>query len=176
MASGMTIKDRMERGGPVLKALSSRFEALINAVNGIIAERAGESPHKINDVTNIISLGKTNSIDSVVDLEQELIDDYEAHIGSTTYHAAGDSTNVVTELGVVKEIYTLLNELKVDYAANRINVTSHHGAADSTNIVTAANATSKSLAILLANDLHTNLLAHMALTAGTVHGAADAGD
>ena len=128
----------------------------------------------MNDTSNAITVANANSLDTVIDLEQQCIDNYETHIGSTAYHLAADSTNVVTELGLAKEAYTLLNELKVDYAANRVNVTSHHGASDSTNVVTAADATTKATAVTLANDLRTQLNAHMALTAGSVHGAADA--
>ncbi len=177
MGDGRTLRDRMNNAGPLWRAMATRFEQLIAAINELRTTLVlGQNPHKVNDTADAITIANANSLDSVIDLEQQLIDNYETHIGSTSYHLAADSTNVVTELGVAKEAYTLLNELKVDYEANRVNVTSHHGGSgDTTNTVTAvSDATTKATAITLANALKTKLIAHMALTAGSVHGAADA--
>jgi len=171
--AGISLKDRMDRAGPLWKAMRPRMEAIITAINELRTLLVtGQNPHKVNDVTNVLTEGAAGGIDDVVDLAQDLITQYEAHIGSTTHHLAADSTNVVTETGVPIEVYTLLNEIKTDYEANRVNVTSHHGAADSTNAVTAADADTKAKAITLANDLKTQLNAHMA-TVDSVHGAAD---
>lgn len=171
---GKSLYDRMISSGPVLKALAPKLEAVIAAINEIRSiSVVGQNPHKVNDSTNELSSTASNSVDTAIDLYQDAITKYEAHIASATHHLAADTTNVVTEVGVPIEIYTLLNELKVDYEANRVNTTSHHSASgDTTNTITAANATTKALAVLLANDLKTQLNAHMA-TASDFHGGAD---
>jgi hypothetical protein len=152
-------------GNPITKALVSRLEPLITGYNELIKKVfLGTAPHKVNDVTNVIVLGEapvSAGLDAVIDLGQELITKYEAHIASTTHHIGADSTNVVTELGVPIEVYTLLNELKVDYEAHRVlTAASVHAGADATNTITAANATTKALAVALANDLVETLQAN----------------
>ena len=172
-----SIKSRMKRGDPILKALVDRLDKLINGHNRLVAIIfGGQNPHEANDATNVVTVAAAvDDIDEVINLEQDLIDQYEAHLADTGAHIGADSTNVVTELGVAKEVYTLLNEIKVDYEANRVNVTTHHGAADSTNTVAAvADADTKAKAITLAMALKVAYEAHRILTAGSVHGAADA--
>jgi len=80
---------------------------------------------------------------------------------------------VVSELGVPEEIYLLLDELKVDYEAHRVLTGgSVHSGADSTNTITAADATTKALAVLLANDLSTIMQLNFA-NVSTHHGLSD---
>lgn len=171
----MKMRDRIRRAGPLWNAMYERLDALIKAHNelvGIIF--SGQNPHAVNDTTNVLSIGYAgNDVDSIIDLEQDLITTYEAHLADDTSHSAADSTNVVTEAGVPIEIYTLLNELKVDYEAHRVlTAGSVHAGADSTNTVTAANADTKAKAILLANDLRTQFIANYA-NVTSHHGAAD---
>ena len=167
----------MKRGDPILKALVDRMDKLINGHNRLVAiVVGGQNPHEVNDATNVVTItAAVDKQDQVVDLAQNLITQYEAHLADTTTHIGADSTNVVTELGVPEEIYALLNELKTDYEANRVNVTSHHGGSgDTTNAISAANADTKAKAVTLAMDLKTKYEAHRILTAGSVHAAADA--
>lgn len=171
---GKTIYDRMISADPLQKVLAPRLQAMIDAINEIgRVSIAGQNPHKVNDTANVLTLTTANDVDTAVDLYQEVITRYEAHIDSTAYHLAADTTNVVTEVGVPQEIYTLLNEIKTDYELNRVNTTSHHGATDDVNTVSAADADTKAKAIILSNDLKTQLNAHMA-TLESVHGAEDA--
>jgi len=170
----MNMRDRMRRASPLMKALVSRMDLLIAGHNELVAiVIGGQHPHKVNDVTNVLTLGAANVLDEIIDLEQEIITQYEAHIASTTHHIGADSANAVTELGVPKEIYALLDELKVDYTAHKALVDSVHAGADSGNAITAADATSKALAVLLANDLKAMFVANYANTS-THHTAADA--
>ncbi|MFA5048646.1 MAG: hypothetical protein WC516_06500 [Patescibacteria group bacterium] len=170
------IRDKIKRSMQSGKYVVDKLDAIINVINMMIPIIfAGQNPHKVNDTTDVITVSNPYDLDTVIDLEQQLIDNYETHIGSTSYHLGADSTNVVTEVGLAKECYDLLNNLATKYEANRINVTTHHGGSgDTVNAVTATTATTKATAILLANDIKTMLLAHMARTEGTTHGAADA--
>lgn len=171
----MKMRERILRAGPIWKAMFPRLNDLINGHNELVRiVLAGKNPHETNDATNVLSVGKAADLDSVVDLEQDLITQYEAHLADTAVHVGADSTNVVTELGVPTEIYTLLNELKVDYEAHRVlTAGSVHAGADSTNTVTAADATTKATAITLSNDLRTQFIANYA-NITSHHGAADA--
>jgi len=172
----MNYYDRLTKAGPTGKMIADILDAIINGVNEALSiVTIGQAPHKVNDVTNVITSAEALSsggVDSDIDLSQEEITDYEAHIGSTTYHIGADSTNVVAELGVPIEIYTLLDELKVDYEAHRILTGgSVHSGTDTTNVITEADATTKALAITLANDLRTQFIANYANV--TSHHGAD---
>ncbi len=170
----MTMRDRIKRADPIVKALIPRIDDLIAGHNELVRiVLGGQNPHKVNDVTNVLTLGVTDNLDEVIDLEQELITQYEAHLASTTHHRGADSTNTVTELGVPKEIYALLDELKIDYEAHRVIVSaSIHAGTDAVNVITAANATTKALAVTLANDLKVQFVANFA-NVSTHHGLAD---
>ena len=166
--------DRMQRGGPIWKAVYERLNDLINGHNELVnIVLGGQAPHLTNDVTNVLTLNPATSVDTITDLAQELITKYEAHLASTTHHVGADVTNTVTETGVPIEVYTLLNEIKVDYEAHRIlTAASVHAGADSTNTITAANATTKATAVLLADDLRTQFIANFA-NVTSHHGASD---
>lgn len=175
------LKDRMDNAGPLWKAMASRFDAIVTAINELRAiVISGQNPHKANDATNTISMSNAGEIEGIIDLEQELITKYEAHIGSTTFHLAADSTNVVTEAGVPIEIYTLLNELKTDLNAHMQDGTAHTNDDDVTAQVSADNATTKATAIALANAVRAAYEAHRVVLedagAAAVHGAADTTD
>ena len=202
--SKMKMRDRMTLGSPILKALIDRMDKLIEGHNRLVAiVFGGMNPHQADDVTNVVTVTvAVDELDEVIDLEQDVIDQYEAHLADTGPHLAADTTNVVTELGVAQEVYTLLNEAKVDYEANRINPTLHHGTgkpvliyalldelkvdytahkalvdsvhagADSGNAITAEDATTKALAVALANDLKAQFIANYA-NISTHHTAAD---
>jgi hypothetical protein len=171
----MNYYDRLIRSGPTGKLVADIIDALIDDINEIKSTLvAGGQPHKVNDTVNVITTPDVVSgFDGCIELEQEEITDYEAHIGSTTYHDAADTTNVVTEIGVILEIYTLLDELKVDYEAHRVYLTgSCHAGTDAVNTISAANATTKALAVALSNDLRTQYIANFA-NVTTHHGAED---
>ncbi len=171
----MTMRDRIKRADPIVKALIPRIDDLIAGHNELVRiVLGGQNPHKVNDVTNVLTLGIAKStLDQVIDLEQELITQYGTHLASTTHHRGADSTNTVTELGVPKEIYALLDELKVDYEAHRVIVSSSiHAGTDAVNVITAANATTKALAFALANDLKVQFIANFA-NVSIHHGVAD---
>lgn len=170
----MKMRDRMNRASPLMKALISRLDLLIAGHNNLVAiVIGGQAPHKVNDVTNVLTLGAANVLDEIIDLEQQIITKYEAHLGSSTHHIGADSANLVTELGVPEEIYALLNELKVDYEAHRVYVGgSCHAGTDTSNTISAADADTKAKAVTLANDLKTQFVANYA-NVSTHHGAAD---
>jgi hypothetical protein len=173
------IRDRMLKAGPLWKAMEVRFDSMITAINELRSiVVSGQNPHKVNDTTNEVSTAAAVDTDSCIDLAQALIDAYEAHIGSTTFHLAADSTNVVTEVGVPKEIYALLNELKIDLNAHMDDGTSHTNNDDVTDQVAGANASSKATAIALANEIRASYEAHRVQLvdagASAVHGEADA--
>jgi hypothetical protein len=171
------IRDRIQRAGPLWNAMFTRLDELIKGHNELVKiVLQGKNTHETNDATNVISAGNAIDLDSLIDLGQDLITKYEAHIANTTVHVGADSTNVVTELGVAVEIYTLLNEMKVDYEAHRVlTAGSVHAGADATNVISADNATTKATAILLANDLRTQFIANFA-NVTTHHGADGSGD
>ena len=173
----MNYYDRLIKAGPTGKLIADIIDDIINGVNEVLNIVAvGQAPHKVDDVANVITSEdalSSRGLDSDIDLSQEEITDYEAHIGSTTYHVGADSTNVVTEVGVPIEIYALLDELKVDYEAHRIlTAASVHAGTDAVNVITALNATTKALAVALSNDLRTQYIANFA-NVTTHHGASD---
>jgi len=169
-----TLYDRIRRAGPIGRLLAPVFEEMIEKVNSALETVRGTAPHITNDVTNVLTLGIAGAIlDEIVDLEQEIIIQYEAHIASTSHHVGADSTNGVTEIGVPLEVYALLDELKVDYEAHRILTGgSVHAGTDAVNVITAANATTKALAVLLANDLSAIMQVNFA-NISTHHGLSD---
>jgi hypothetical protein len=93
--------------------------------------------------------------------------DYNAHIGSLTFHSAPDVANVST-IGppvavTLADCITILNDVKFNYNNHISNVGGpFHGVPDSTNVVMAPNATDLSSAITLANDILTRYNAHIA--------------
>ena len=139
--------------------MADRFDSLVVAVNELRAQAMGQAAHKAADSTNVLVFTNTGTVDRAVDVYQDVITKYEAHIASTSFHDAADSTNVVTEIGVPEECYLLLNELKVDYNAHRVLVSgSVHAGTDTVNTVTATDATTRALAIALANNLRAAFL------------------
>lgn len=169
------LRDRLKLYSPVTKDLEPILDKLITAVNELLVEKLrGNTVHKVSDGVNVITHIPTIAVtDDIIDLEQELIDDYELHIAATTYHLAADSTNVVTELGVAKEAYTLLDEIKADYNAHRILTAGGvHAGTDAVNVVSAANATTKALAVALSNAIRTAFVANFA-NVTSHHGAVD---
>ena len=151
-----SMRDRMERGGPIWRDMADRLDSIIRGHNELVSVVLnGQNPHKVNDVTNVLTVLTAGlNVDDITNLAQNLITKYEAHIGSTTHHLGADSTNVVTEVGVPIEIYALLDELKVDYEAHRVYLGgSAHAGTDAVNVVTEANATTKATAVDLANEL-----------------------
>jgi len=150
----MTLRDRMQRADPISKATITILDDLITAVNQLQnIVFSGQNPHNESDTTNLITSGNAGGADDVIDLSQELITDYEAHIGSATFHIGAVSTNEVTEVGVPIEIYTLINELKSEF--------NNHISND------AISAAGEALVYLLVNELKADLNAHM--DDGTAH-------
>lgn len=171
----MSLRDRMTLGNSLARALIPIFDEIIAAVNALSATVfSGENPHKANDTANAVSTADASSLDAVGNLEAALDTAYAAHLGSTTYHIAADTTNTLTAKTVLYKVNLLANDLATKYEAHRILTSGPvHGAADSTNVITAATATTKATAILLLNDIKAMFNAHCALIAGGVHGAAD---
>jgi iron-sulfur cluster repair protein YtfE (RIC family) len=177
----MSLRDRMRRAGPLWRAMASRLNSVIEAINELRSiVVVGQNPHKVNDTADTITVSLASSQDEAIDLVQQMITKYESHIGSSTYHLAADSTNVVTESGVPIEIYTLLNELKIDLNAHMSNATAHTNDDDVTAQVAGDDASSKATAIALANEIRASYEAHRVnledAVAGAVHGAADETD
>lgn len=222
----MSMRDRLERGAPPLKDLIEWFDQVTEAVNTLISVTlTGEAPHKANDTANAVSTADASTsggLESVCNLVNEADVDYAAHLASTSYHLAADSTNVMTyktpaylvnELGAnlktkynLHHVYTvsschagsgdpntvtastaslskaaavaLLNDIKAMMVAHCANVTSCHGAADTTSMASVpADLTSVSTwaqCQAMVDALRTAYEAHRVLTAGSVHGAADA--
>ena len=172
----MKLRDRMLVSNPILKDLITIMDALITAVNTLSSVVfTGEAPHKTDDTADVVSAANAGDLDAVVNLEWALDVAYAAHLGSTSYHIAADSTNTLTATTVYAKIKALADELKTKYNAHRVLTSgSVHGGADSTNVVSAAAVSSKATAVTLLNELKTDFNAHIAMTSGSVHGAADA--
>ena len=173
----MNFYDRLIKASPTGKIIADIIDEIIDGVNEALSVvTTGLAPHKVNDVTNVITSPdalSSGGLDSDIVLAQEEITDYEAHIGSTTYHVAGDTTNVVTEVGVPIEIYAILDELKVNYEAHRVlTAGTVHAGTDAVNTISAADATTKALAVALSNDLRTQFVANFA-NVTSHHGASD---
>lgn len=219
----MKLRDRLTTMNPGLHALVAILDVLIQQVNYLTtAVFVGDSAHKANDPYPVTAANASSGVgvDSVVDLEQDLDVKYAAHLGSTSYHIAADSTNTLTAKTVYYKIKALADELKAKYNLHHVytagsvhagsgdpntvtagdvsskatsitllnqikamfnlhcaNVTSCHGAADTTNPVVLADllvtATWTQIAAM-ADAIRTAYEAHRVLTAGSVHGGADA--
>jgi hypothetical protein len=89
---------------------------------------------------------------------------WNAHVGipgGWNTHAAADSTNVAAAAATdLPTALALLNDLKAQYNAHRVDLVAH-GAADATNVVTAATATDFATGLTLWTDLRDRLWAHM---------------
>lgn len=172
----MTIRERMELAGPLWKAMATRFEAMVDAISTLGAIVAGQNPHKTNDTTNVVAVAGSSDTDTCIDLAQDIITKYEAHRVSTSHHLAADSTNAMTEIGVPKEVYAVLNDLKTQYNLHHVYTTSsvHAGAGDP-NTVTATAATTKATAVTLANQIKEMFNLHI-VNVTTCHGTTGIGD
>ena len=171
----MNLKEQMLMGSSYsVRRLVIVLESLIQTVNELSAVVfSGSNPHKVNDTANGIADSlSAGDLNTVADLEAALAVNYAAHLGSTTYHLAADSTNTLTATSVLAKVNALSNDLKAKYNAHRVRLASVHTAADNTNVVDAANATTKATAITLLNQIKAKFNAHCALT--PAHGAADA--
>jgi hypothetical protein len=160
----------MKLGNPILKDLITVIDAQTNAINKL---NAGTNPHKEEDTTDVITALDALNLDMVGDLEKQLNVDYTAHIGSTSYHVAADSTNTAGATTVYAKIKALADNLGTKYAAHRVLTSGTvHAFADATDVVTADATSSKATAITYLNNLKAMLNAHMANA--TSHVAADA--
>lgn len=150
--------------------------------------------HKTADAANVIatadmSAGSTYEatlLASLIALVDELRTDYELHrrnlkadgVTSTSAHVAADATyylGAVPTLTTFEDVTEALNNLKAQYEGHRAFSSggSPHPSADSTNTISSPNAVSTNLdsLVMLANELRTDLIAHMA--DATAHSAAD---
>lgn len=93
-------------------------------------------------------------------LESILLSQVEVHLVDWI-----DETHEITssDASTLATAYTLLNEIKTDYALH-IASTVFHSAADATNTIAAADATTRGTAITLANELKTDINAHFILS------------
>lgn len=170
----MTLRDRMLVGNPILNALIPVFDALIAAVNALgSVVFTGEAPHKVDDTADAVLTADSFDLDTVGNLETALDVAYVAHIASTSYHIAADSTNTLTATTVYAKCKALADDLKAKFNLHRVMTASsvHAGSGDA-NAVTAAAMTTKALGITLLNDIRTMMIAHLA-NVTTCHGAAD---
>lgn len=108
----------------------------------------------------------------LVTLANEIKSDYNTHRVSTVYHAAADSTNVVTSTNAsdLATAITLLNEMRADYNAH-LSQSGVHQLSDATNSVSSPAATTLQSAVTLAHELQDKYNAHL-LQMG-VHGHDD---
>jgi len=83
---------------------------------------------------------------------------------NTIVHLANDAGNAVSSDAATDQatLNTLLNEIKADYNAHRVD-TSCHSAADSTNAVTSADASDEATSVTLVNEIKADYNAHRIL-------------
>lgn len=101
--------------------------------------------------------------------------DTQTEVGKTTIpaipvivHIANDTTNVVTSAAATDQttLNTLLNEIKADYNAHRVDTTFHTNA-DTTNAVTSADASNEATSVTLSNEIKADYNAHR--SQATIH-------
>ncbi len=128
-----------------------------DATNVITAVDVGTAGiHLVDDVTNVVTSANATTFATLKTLSNELRTDYEAHRVDTDSHGAADATNTVSAVAVgaagIHQIddttnvvtspdattratlSTLVNEIRADYEAHRVDTTSHE-AADATNVL-----------------------------------------
>jgi len=114
-----------------------------------------------------------------ITLANELKAVYNAHLASTDWHTTDDATNVVTSANAtdLASLYTLLNELRGDYAKHRILVGGGpvHGSADTVHATTAPIAADLDTAVALLKDLAYHWMEHKLDVSGSpaIHLAED---
>lgn len=171
----MSLRDRLTLGSPLTHALITILDQLIAAVNTLSAVvLTGDNPHKVDDTADVVTATDPADLDQVGDLEFDIDIKYAAHLGSTTYHLAADSTNTLTATTVYAKVKALAEDLKTKYNLHHVMTGSsvHAGSGDG-NTVTAATITTKALAITMLNDIKAMMTAHLA-NVTSCHGSADA--
>lgn len=85
-------------------------------------------------------------------------------------HLADDAGNAVSSDAATDQatLNTLLNEIKADYNAHRVDV-SCHSAADSTNSVTSADASNEATSVTLVNEIKADYNAHRILRTAHIY-------
>ncbi len=133
------------------------------------------SPHKVTDTTNTVSSADASSEATMITLFNEIKADYNAHIGSTTYHRKADTSNIITSANVAEgnsaaTYCAFVNELKADYNSHR-NQDGVHCGKENGNEVTTADATTVNGCYTLGNEIKTDYNAHIlnALANQTMH-------
>lgn len=170
----MSLRDRLTLSNPLLHALVPVLDALIAAVNNLSSVVfIGENPHKANDTADVVTSTTPGDLDQVANLEHEIDVNYVAHIASSTYHLAADSTNTLTATTVYAKVKALAEDLKAKYNLHHVmTASSVHAGSGDTNTVTAATITTKALAITMLNNIKAMMTAHLA-NVTSCHGAAD---
>jgi len=119
-----------------------------------------------------------SSLEEAITLVNDQVTQYEAHrvydTGSV-HNGSPDTTNVVTA-AVATDLATAItraNDLKAMYEAHRVLATTHTNP-DATNTIAAADASDLATLKTLLNEYSVDHDAHIILTAGPVHGGADA--
>jgi hypothetical protein len=176
----MKLLDRMIMSNPVQKDLAPILSQLIKAVNALIMTTfSGGNPHKVNDVTNTLTVTSAgiNDLDSIVEAGEDLRTEYEAHRVSTTHHLAADNTNSVADTSPIADIYGLSGELAVELNDHIKNTSAHTDADGADVIATESDPTTKAGVITQLNAVRDLYEAHRVNvdndTTDTVHGAAD---
>jgi len=86
---------------------------------------------------------------------------YEFHLADTLAHKTADAAPALTLATSLATAYTLVNAIYTDYNTHRASTTYHQNA-DSTNVASSTSASTLSTLQARANDLKTQLNAHMA--------------
>lgn len=172
-----SIYGRLQKASPVGNMLAEVLEEMVLAINDLNKVVRGGNPHKADDTTNVLTKSVASTLEELIELEHDLITQYEAHRADTDVHIAADSTNTMTDTSVIADIYALANELKTDLNAHMSNDTAHTNDDDVTAQVASDDADTKAKAITLLNEIRVSYEAHrVQLTdqaTGEVHGAAD---
>lgn len=111
------------------------------------------------DYTNLCLLSKATDLTTAIALANNIKTKYTAHIGAShasipPHGKAQDAANTIAAAVASDQasLNTLLNEMKGDFNAHRIDVSAHYFT-DTTYTVTAANATTLATSLVLVNDI-----------------------
>lgn len=128
---------------------------------------AGTGSYRAPTATALtITASNASSLATSRTLAQNIYDVLFIHLADAAAHSAADTTNALTvarpsDAATLAEIYAFLNNAKAKYEAHRVQ-SGIHATDDSTNTISASNATDQSSTNTLANELKTDINAHMA--------------
>lgn len=108
-----------------------------------------------------VDAANATNADTLLTLVKELRVTFIKHLADDVGHKVADTSSVAAEPTDTDSCVTWLNAAKATYNTHRASTTYHYNA-DATNAVSSSDATDEASAITLANEMKTDLNAHMA--------------